>query len=411
VFYVPLNLNTWSGIPYGFNPGFVLNNQALSPFDWDNGYPGKAVDIGKNPNFTRWGMTSIDPHSLELGNVQEWSVGVQHEIGTDLTLELNFIQNHGYHLESGYVAANQPKLSDYTALVQAGQQWSWVTKPGFSGFGWASVAPFPNVAMTFGPLFYVGSPDGNSDYRALEFTVRKRSRHGLSALASYAYSSSHGDTDTSFEDLYSTGPIQDVYDLDQDRHTISSFDETHIVKGFVLYDLPFGRGKALLSNAGSALDALAGGWTLSGGFHYNTGVPIRITSTNYYPGINNVYPDIVPGCDLSAHYNGQVGGSYFNPSCLVNPPFGEFGNAPSYLAQLRSPSFASEDFGISKTFRFANERYGLSLRFEMFNVFNRHGFAGPNTQIGTSDFGKVLPQDLNGLPGPRVGQFGARFTF
>jgi len=47
----------------------------------------------------------------------------------------------------------------------------------------------------------------------------------------------------------------------------------------------------------------------------------------------------------------------------------------------------------------------------MFNAFNRHGFAGPNTQIGSAKFGKVMPEDLNGLPGPRVGQFGARFTF
>jgi hypothetical protein len=47
----------------------------------------------------------------------------------------------------------------------------------------------------------------------------------------------------------------------------------------------------------------------------------------------------------------------------------------------------------------------------MFNVFNRHGFSGPNTQIGTAGFGAILPQDLNGLPGPRVGQFGARFSF
>jgi hypothetical protein len=39
------------------------------------------------------------------------------------------------------------------------------------------------------------------------------------------------------------------------------------------------------------------------------------------------------------------------------------------------------------------------------------GFAGPNTQIGTADFGRVLPEDLNGLPGPRVGQFGARLSF
>jgi len=411
VFYVPLNLNTWSGIPYGFNPGFVLNNQALSPFNWDSGYPGKAIDIGKNPNFTRWGMTSIDPHSLELGNVQEWSVGVQHEIGTDLTLELNFIQNHGYHLESGYLAANQPKLAAYTPILQAYGQWNTVSEAGFTGPAWASLAPFPNVALTYGPLFFVGSPDGNGDYRALEFTLRKRSRHGLSALASYAYSSSHGDTDTSFEDLYATGPIQDVYDLDQARHTISSFDQTHIVKGYILYDLPFGRGKALLSDGGSALNALAGGWTVSGGFHYNTGTPMRITSPNYYPGINNVYPDIVPGCDISAHYNGQVGGQYFNPSCFANPPFGEFGNAPSYLAQLRSPSLATEDFGVSKVFRFAGERNGLSLRFQMFNVFNRHGFGGPNTVIGDQNFGKVTSSDLFGSPGPRVGQFGARFTF
>jgi hypothetical protein len=411
VYYVPLNLNTWSGIPYGFSPGFVLNNQVLSTFNWDSGYPGKAIDIGKNPNFTRWGMVSVDPHSLELGNVQEWMVGVQHEIGRDLTLELNFIQNRGYHLQSGYVAANQPKLSDYTALVQAGKQWSWVTKPGFTGFGWASVAPFPNVAMTFGPLFYVGSPDGNSDYRALQFTVRKRSRHGLSALASYTWSSSHGDVDSSFEDLYWSGPLQDVYNLEQERHTISSFDQTHVVKGFVLYDLPFGRGKAHISNAGPVLSAFVDAWTITGGFHYNTGFPIRIAANAYYPGINNVYSDIVPGCDIGAQYNGQVGGTYFNPSCFSNPPNGEFGNAPGYLSQLRAPGLATEDVGISKAFRFADERYLLSLRFQMFNAFNRHGFAGPNTQIGSAKFGKVMPEDLNGVPGPRVGQFGARFTF
>ena len=413
VFYVPLNLNTWSGIPYGFNPSFVLNNQVLSTFNWDSGYPGKAIDIGKNPNFTRWGMVSVDPHSLELGNVQEWTVGVQREIGADLAVELNFIQNRGYHLQSGYVAANQPKLSDYTPLIRANQQWSIVSKPGFTGFAWASVAPFPNVAMTFGPLFYVGSPDGNSDYRALQFTVKKRSRHGLSALASYSWSSSHGDTDSSFEDLYWSGPLQDVYNLEQERHTISSFDQTHVVKGFVLYDLPFGRGRAHVSSAGAVLSALTGGWTVSGGFHYNTGFPLRITANDLYlyPGINNVYSDIVPGCDISAHYNGQVGGTYFNPSCFSNPPNGEFGNAPGYLSQLRAPGLATEDIGISKAFRFADERYLLSLRFQMFNALNRHGFAGPNTQIGSAKFGKVMPEDLNGVPGPRVGQFGARFTF
>jgi hypothetical protein len=411
IFYVPLNLNTYSGVPYGFNPGFVLNNQVLTPFDWDDGYPGQAVDIGKNPNFTRYGMVSIDPRMLELGNIQQWSVGVQREIGRDLVVEANFVQNHGYHLESGYVNANQPKLSDYTALVLSGQQYAYITKPGFSGLGWASVAPFPNVAATYGPLFFVGSPRGNTDYQSLQLSVQKRPFHGLSLLASYNLSSCHGDADNSFEDLFYAGPLQDVYDLNQERHTICSFDQKHIVKGYALYDLPFGRGKSLLSDAGSALNALVGGWTIAGDFHYATGSPMRITANVYYPGITNVYADIVPGCDFSEHYNGQVGGTYFNPACFVNPPNGEFGNAPGYLAGLRNPGLSTEDLGITKSLPFAGDRCRIDLIFQVFNAFNRHGFSGPNTQIGTTGFGKVLPQDLNGLPGPRVGQFGARFTF
>lgn len=410
VYYVPLNLNTWSGIPYGFNPGFVLNNQVLTPFDWDNGYPGRAVDIGKNPNFTEYGMVSIDPRMLELGNVQEWSAGIQREISRDFAVDVNFIQNHGYHLESGYVAANQPKLSAYTEIVQSGQQWSWITEPGFSGYGWASVAPFPNVAMTFGPLYFVGSPLGNSDYQSLQLTVRKRAVHGLSMLASYNLSSCHGDVDDAFEDLYWAGPLQDVYNLQKERQTICSFDQMNIGKGYLLYELPFGRSQALLSQVGPAMNALVGGWTLAGDFYYSTGTPMRIVANVYYPGINNVYADIVPDCNIHEHYDGQVGGTYFNPACFVNPPNGEFGDAPGYLAGLRNPGLATEDLSVSKEFRFG-ERYQLRLYFQVFNVFNRHGFAGPDTQIGTAGFGEVLPQDLNGLPGPRVGQFGVRFGF
>jgi hypothetical protein len=410
VFYVPLNLNTYSGIPYGFNPGFVLNNQVLTPFDWDSGYPGQGVNIGKNPNFTRYGMVSVSPHMLELGNVQAWSAGVQREINHGVIVEANFIQNHGYHLESGYVQANQPKLSAYTALVLAGKQYAWITEPGFSGYGWASVAPFPNVAMTYGPLFFVGSPLGNTDYKSLQISARKQTAHGLSLLASYNLSSSHGDVDNAFEDLYYPGPLQDIYNLQQERHTISDFDQTHVVKGYVLYDLPLGRGKGALSDVGPALNAFVGGWTVTGDFHYASGMPMRIPANVYYPGINNVYSDLVPGCNISEHYNGQVGGSYFNPACFVNPPNGYFGDAPGYLAGLRNPGLAVEDLGVNKYLQLS-ERGQLHLYCQLFNVFNRHGVSGPNTQIGTAGFGEVLPQDLNGLPGPRIGQFGARFNF
>jgi len=418
--YVPLNLNTWGGIPYGFNPGFPLNNQVLTPFNWDSGYPGAAVDIGKDPNFTRWGMVSIDPRSLELGNVQEWTVGVQRELTKNFLLDVNVIQNHGYHLQSGYLGGNQARLSDYTALVNSGQQWAWITKPGFnnwSGFGWAAVQPFPTVAGTWGPLFTVGTPLGNSDYQSLQIALTKRAGHGLSFQGSYNLSSAHGDTDTAFQELWWTGPIQDLYNLDTERHTIASFDQTHIVKGYIVYELPFGKGKSLLSEAGGALNALVGGWTINSGFHYNSGQPLRITSTNWYPGMNNVYPNIAAGCNLhSGSFNGQIGSSYFNPNCFQNPTYGEFGNSPTYNANLRGFGLATEDIGINKYINFGEGRYKLDIRFDMFNAFNRHSYDGPHTGVdynpstGTyATLGKIL--DGGGNPGPRVGQIGARFTF
>jgi hypothetical protein len=320
------------------------------------------------------------------------------------------------------LAANQPKLADYSALADAGGLWNWVTAPGFAGNGWAAVAPFPTVAATWGPLFYVGSPLGNSDYQSLQFTVKKRASHGLSLQASYNLSESHGDTDNAFQELWATGPLQDVYNLQQERHTISPFDQKHIVKGYVVYDLPFGHGKSLLSNAGSGLNSLVGGWTLSAGYHYNTGTPIRITANAWYPGINNVYSNYDPKCDLNQNFNGTVGGTYYNKACFSNPAYGHFGNAPGYLANLRNPGLATEDLGINKAVRFG-ERYQLSLRFQMFNVFNRHSFFsngnGINTAIGTDQEGKVGTYNgpgkswyaTAGNPGPRIGQFGARFTF
>jgi hypothetical protein len=411
--YVPLNLNTWGGIPYGFNPGYPLNNQVLTPFNWDNGYPGTAVAVGKDPNFTRWGMVSIDPRSLDLGNIQEWTVGVQHELTNNLRLDANFIQNHGYHLQSGYLGANQAKLADYTAMVNAGQMWAWVTKPGYnnwSGFGWAAVQPFPTVAMTWGPLFTVGTPLGNSDYQSMQIALTKRTSRGLSMQASYNLSSAHGDTDTAFQELWWAGPIQDIYNLGKERHTIASFDQTHIVKGYIVYELPFGKGRTLLSDVGGALNAVVGGWTVNSGFHYNSGTPLRITSTNWYPGVNNVYPNMVSGCNVhSASFNGQIGSTYFNPACFANPTYGEFGNAPTFNPDVRGFGLATEDIGINKYFSFGGDgRVKLNIRYDMFNAFNRHSYAGPNTGVD-ANLGKIL--DGGGSPGPRQGQLGARLTW
>ncbi|HXY13402.1 MAG TPA: TonB-dependent receptor, partial [Terriglobales bacterium] len=119
IFYVPLNLNTWGAIPYSFDPGYgyanIVNPTGLraAAFNWDNGYPGKSVAIGKNPSYTQWGMVETDPHALMPGNTQQWNVGVQRELTKTMKVDVSYVGSHSYHLQSGYLAGNQPSVANF----------------------------------------------------------------------------------------------------------------------------------------------------------------------------------------------------------------------------------------------------------------------------------------------------------
>jgi len=427
IFYVPLNLNTWGAIPYSFDPGYGLSNIVrptglrTAAFNWDNGYPGKAVVVGKDPSYTQWGMVTVDPHALMPGNTQQWNVGVQRELTKTMKVEVSFIGSHSYHLQSGFLAGNQPKVADFQALVARGTMWNWVSDPasaaaagvpypytGFAGNAWMAITPYPQVAATWGPQFVVGDPLGNATYKALQINVTKHASYGLSVQGSYVFSATHGDTDTGFEELWWAGSIQNLYDLQHERNGISSFDTTHVIKGYVIYDLPFGRGRALGSNMNSALDTVVGGWSLNLGYHYSSGTPVQVHSTNWYPPFNSVYINLKPGCNLTTGVE-ALNQAYLNTACFSNPAYGQLGNGGNFLSDVRNPWLLSEDLGVHKNFTFGpSERFRLTVRGEFFNVLNRSQLNNLITNINDPNFGKFIGR---GGIGPRIGQVGLRLSF
>lgn len=422
VFFTPLNLNTWGGVPYqqagdvGFHPVTQEAN-----FNWDGGYSPTSVQL-KTPDWTQADMISVDHRSLTPGNVQQYSVGVQRELDRVSVLDVNWIQSHSYHLQSGVFQNNQPKFSDYQNYVVTGKfPASYNGYWGGAGPGWEGLTPYPQAEAGYGPLLSVGVPLGNADYRSLQISVSRRAVKGLSIQGSYNWSQTHGDVDSGFEELWGTGSLQNVYDLKNEAKDISSFDQTHIVKGYVIYNLPIGRGKWLMANDSAVADAFVGGWSLDGDFHYNTGTPISVHSSNYYLGFSSVYINLVPGCKLTTGSR-TLNQPYLNPSCFQNPNPGagggaapQLGNGGNFQSQVRNPGLATEDLGLHKSLAIGPEgQYNLTLRLEFFNVFNRDALAGPDTNLndtnaqGQKIFGYV--NNYGGI-GPRIGQFGARFTF
>ena len=73
----------------------------------------------------------------------------------------------------------------------------------------------------------------------------------------------------------SYGGIQNVWNPSLSRG-LSDFDTTHLISGDWSYALPFGTGKALLSNSGKVGNAIWGGWQWAGLGRWSSGLPFAV---------------------------------------------------------------------------------------------------------------------------------------
>jgi hypothetical protein len=442
----------FNGVPDGFAPGFQGTDTVSSAFNWNNGYPGVFQPGDKNANpADTFPLVSVDPHALMPGFTDTMNFGVQYEITPSMRVEVAYVGNRGHHLPDTALAWDEPSASsflnvvnanpginpynDYVYCATAGTPtgYTGLTCPfaGFYGPALAAIAPQPQVAnwaastWYYYNLNYVGLPIGQTSYNSMVVDFVKRVGHSWNADVNYTYSRTRGDTYTAeqeYNGYYTT--VQNFSDLSQAANTLSGYDLTHIVKGYVTYQLPFGNGQRWLSNSSTLVNRLVGGWSLNGLVLYTSGQPFEASVNNiYYPLFGNFYPTF----NLSGNYgpanphNYQVNGApvyYFSSSIASSPintttgTIGTLGQSPN-LTALRCPGTANEDASLLKYLYFGSEnRFQLSMRAEFYNLFNRHTYAingcgGIGTTVGSSNFAEVIGVNSS----PRSGQFGVRFTF
>jgi hypothetical protein len=265
--------------------------------------------------------------------------------------------------------------------------------------------------------------------------LRKRTGRGWTMDFNYTLSRTEGDTFSSqqeYNGFYT--PVQDFTNISQAAHTVTGYDQTHVVKGYVVYELPFGKGRRWLSSSSRAVNAIAGGWTITGLVQYTSGQPFLMgINQPYYPVFSTFYPNFhLTGAfgpfdtrgfnAVSAATDPNYVFHYFSPTVATSPiPLDTskapvaLGTGPAATPDLRCPGIANENTSVLKYFSMGAEgRYQLSLRFEFNNLLNRHQYlingcsgTGPFNKVGATNFGTVTGVNEN----PRHGQFGARFTF
>lgn len=495
IYYAPLTYSDFGG---SFTNGTTASPNKISADNFsvqqspDAGFPSypppsnssdPTLLNGSSPNY-------VAPQYGKPGMVQNWSLEVQKQLAQDLILSVGYVGMHSTRLRSSLAQINNlnPKYYDLHGNAPAcgtGATYgpSVLTVPYNSCSGTAALSDHSVTVPSWLPGLYGGSPTvaqvllpfpqfqaistdgglenlGQSTYHAGMAKLERRFRNGLNLMASYTFSKTLTDADSSyplFSAFNSNVWAQDSFNLKRNK-AVSYQDIPHIFVLSYVYDLPVGHGKKFVDKGGP-VGKILGGWQVSGVQRYQSGSPVSLScgsgDTSIPGNSGNICLDHVAGQSLlaptAASFNGPyeyfllqealahnptsinygfgcTGGQvlppnavpYFNCAAFQDPNSPAnvsargytFGDIPRTIGSVRSAAFFNEDFSVIKNTTIL-ESHVIQFRADFLNAFNRHSFGNPDSSWNSTTFG---------IPGggcstclvvnaPKTVQFSLRYQF
>lgn len=242
-----------------------------------------------------------------------------------------------------------------------------------------------------------------SNYNAAQFSLRQRFSDNL--MFDFNYTWSHSLDNASglqSANTYGTAFIVNALFPDQ-NYASSDFDARHIINANWLVGLPFGRGRAFLNDTNKFVDAVLGGWQMTGIFRWNSGLPVQtpfdccVWATNWNVQSNGVRVRPVESSSTRSGSPNLFSDPVAAYQSFRNARSGEIGDRNV----LRGQPYISLDAGLMKTFKMPWENHTLQFRWEVFNVTNTQRFDA-NT---ISDLSLSQDPFLGGTPGPDFGRY------
>ncbi len=354
-------------------PGDFTNDVANPYAGRVNPFPADPFNVPKDVTFVLpHNMFSYDPN-MKNGTLHSWNLTVEREILPT------------YLLRAAYAGSAGRKL---TILRQVNAA---IYAPGATT---ATTNQRRPLYPSFGSIVS-NEPTGESQYHSFQFTLDKRFARGFSVLSSYTLSKA---MDHSSENKQ-TGAVQtNPFDLEFDWGP-ANFDRRHRWVTSFLFEIPGRSGNA-------AVDAVVSGWSLTGIWLMQSGLPFSITSgvDNARSGTGGQLADRVGDPNLSGDRSrDEKIAQWFSTSAFVPNALGTFGN--SGRNSVRGPGFRSLDLGLHKTFN-AQGRVKAQVRVEAFNALNTVNLNLPTSSRNSGNFGKILSAG-----DPRIMQLALRVSF
>jgi Carboxypeptidase regulatory-like domain/TonB dependent receptor len=416
IFYGGEESGPFSNPSPGFNPPFFVTQQFTQPCFLSAANPNSPDCSIPGLNVLSQGFpanTLTDPNTptlfsesqnLKTPFVQQWHLGLQYQLPSQILLEVSYAGSHGSDLYGMY-NGNQAQPDEAFCTSNGNTPQNCPTAPR---------RPFPTVDSSIATL----RANDFSNYNSLQLHLEKRFSNGLQFGVSYTFAHSLDDASSASLGSLNNGDFRNQL-TPWLEYGNSDFDVRHRFVVNYAYELPFGRGKKWGSNASGALNQVIGNWQVAGITTAQTGNWFTITDavTNVSTadgggtvGFFEVRPNVVGNPNAAPCVSGTV----FNTCAFAdNTTFFTFGNAGRNI--VRGPGLQNWDFSVFKLFPI-KEQMHLEFRAEFFNIWNHvNPLLGPAgaiseepqaVEFGTPQFGfPIAARD------PRFIQFALKFYF
>lgn len=383
----------WIGTANG--EGYIPSNLVSNPFP--NGIVQPTGSSQDGLTYVGQGLSQIWPEgSHPVGYAMQWSFDLQYQLSSHSVIEAGYTGVRGRRLMYGNPNLNADQLP--TQDLALGNQLNNIVSNPFYGVITDPNSPLSGQTITYNQLLrpypeYTdlewtrSLPGARSQYDALNLKYNHAFSNGLSVISTYVWSKALDNGSESFLGWTIGNMWRDSYNTKLD-YGISTHDVPQSFATAFVYQLPYGTGRHWGNSAPRVLNAVLGGWEMSGVVRLTSGLPllpVQYSSNSLsqfgFPGPG--LPDLI-GNPKPANQNAN---NWINAAAFVAPPSQYmYGNEPQHMTQLREAPTKNLDLSVAKTF--GPERFRAQLRGEFLNVFNHPIYGGEF--YGGSNIGNCL---------------------
>jgi hypothetical protein len=324
----------------------------LPPTTFNQGAAGNPSASGVNRN-------------LETAYAQQWNLTIQRTFRTDWSVQTSYVGTKGSHF---LTTVNLNQARPGPGAVQARRPY-----------------------RSFGTINYI-EERGKTIYHGWQTQVEKRFSQGLSLLASYTYAKAIDD----HEDMYGRTAAGNQYPVDPANLALErALSGQHIGQRVTLngiYELPLGRGRALLRELPAWADFVIGGWDFSAISAFFSGSPFSVQTSVDACGCGLLTGSRRPDRPRDGNLpdGERTIQRWYDPKAFAVPSAGRLGNSGRNV--LISPGTQAVNLSLMKNFRY-REQWRAQFRLEAFNALNHANFAIPNINMETAGAGQITNAD------------------